>query len=198
MHEQGGALQNCWGFIDGTVRPLCRPGENHRLLYNGHKRVHSIKFQSVITPSGMIANLYGPMEGIRHDCALLRASGLLQDLNQFSHDVNGNQLCIYGDPAYPSRTHLLAPYQGAHITADQEAFNKSMSSCRIAVEWIFKDILNYFKFLDFKKNLKIGLSAVGMIYSTCAFLHNVRTCLYKNSTSTYFSEEPPNLHDYLQ
>ena len=63
MHEQGGALQNCWGFIDGTVRPLCRPGENQRLLYNGHKRVHSIKFQSVVTPSGMIANLYGPMEG---------------------------------------------------------------------------------------------------------------------------------------
>ena len=109
------------------------------------------------------------MEGIRHDCALLRSSGLFQDLNQSSHDVNGNPLCIYGDPAYPLRTHLLAPCQGARITADQEAFNKSMSSCRIAVEWIFKDILNYFKFLDFKKNLKIGLSAVGVMYSTCAF-----------------------------
>ena len=161
VHEQGGALQNYWGFIDGTVRPLCRPGENQCLLYNGHKRVHSIKFQSVTM-----------------HCALLHASGLLQDLNQFSHDVNGNQLCIYGDPAYPLRTHLLAPYQGVQITADQEAFNKSMSSCHIAVEWIFKDILNYFKFLDFKKNLKIGLSAVGMMYSTCAFLHNVRACLW--------------------
>ena len=64
VHDEGGALQNCWGFIDGTVRPLCRPGENQRLLYNGHKRVHSLKFQSVVTPSGMIANLYGPMEVI--------------------------------------------------------------------------------------------------------------------------------------
>ena len=36
--------------------------ENQRILYNGHKKVHAIKFQSVITPNGLIANLYGPVE----------------------------------------------------------------------------------------------------------------------------------------
>ena len=48
VHQKGAALDFCWGFIDGTVRPICRPGQNQRVLYNGHKRVHSIKFQSVV------------------------------------------------------------------------------------------------------------------------------------------------------
>ena len=37
--NKGAALDNCWGFIDGTVRPMCRPKQHQRLFYNGHKRV---------------------------------------------------------------------------------------------------------------------------------------------------------------
>ena len=73
-----------------------------------------------------------------------------------------------------------------------------MSSVRIAVEWIFGDIVNYFKFLDFKKNLKLELSAVGKMYIVCALLHNVRTCLYNNTTSTFFGIDPPDVQSYLQ
>ena len=47
VYSKGAALKNCWGFIDGTVRPISRPGEHQRVMYNGHKRVHAIKFQSV-------------------------------------------------------------------------------------------------------------------------------------------------------
>ena len=60
IHQKGAALYNCWGFIDGTVRPLCRPGDHQSLLYNSHKRIHSIKFKSVVAPNGLIANLCGP------------------------------------------------------------------------------------------------------------------------------------------
>ena len=59
--RRGAALQNCFGFVDGTVRPICRPGENQRIVYNGHKRVHALKFQSVTLPNGIIANMYGPV-----------------------------------------------------------------------------------------------------------------------------------------
>ena len=61
IHQRGAALSNCWGFVDGTVRPICRPGEHQRIMYNGHKRVHGIKFPSVVAPNGLIANLYGPV-----------------------------------------------------------------------------------------------------------------------------------------
>ena len=37
IHNKGAALNNCWGFIDGTVRPLCRRKENQRMVYNVHK-----------------------------------------------------------------------------------------------------------------------------------------------------------------
>ena len=39
VHRKEPALENCWGFVDGTVPPICRPGENQRVMYNGHKRV---------------------------------------------------------------------------------------------------------------------------------------------------------------
>ena len=62
VHRKGAPLNNCFAFVDGTVHPICRPGTvNQRLLYNGHKRVHGIKLQSVVTPDGMIANMYGPV-----------------------------------------------------------------------------------------------------------------------------------------
>ena len=56
---------------------------------------------------------------------------------------------------------------------------------------------NYFKFLDFKKNLKIGLSSVGKTYVVCALIRNALTCLYSNETSKYFGLEPPTLQDTL-
>ena len=61
IHQKGAALDNCWGFVDGTIRPICRPGGHQRLMFNGHKRVHCLKFQSVVAPNGMIANLFGPV-----------------------------------------------------------------------------------------------------------------------------------------
>ena len=61
ISRKGSPLQNCFGFIDGTVRPVCRPGRHQRVLYNGHKRVHSLKYQSIALPNGLIGNLYGPV-----------------------------------------------------------------------------------------------------------------------------------------
>lgn len=61
VSNKGAALDNCFGFVDGTVRPICRPDQNQRIVYNGHKRVHGLKFQSVVLPNGIIANLYGPV-----------------------------------------------------------------------------------------------------------------------------------------
>ena len=61
-----------------------------------------------------------------------------------------------------------------------------MSEVRVSVEWVFGDIASYFKFLDFKKNLKIELSSVGKLYMVSAILRNALTCLYGNQTSQFF------------
>ena len=61
IHAKSLAPTNCWGFIDGTVRPICRPEQSQKIVYNGHKRVHALKYQSVVAANGLIANLYGPV-----------------------------------------------------------------------------------------------------------------------------------------
>ena len=38
VSNKGAALDNCWGFIDKTERPVWRLGSNQCVLYNGHKR----------------------------------------------------------------------------------------------------------------------------------------------------------------
>ena len=67
-------LDRCFGFVDGTVRPTARPKYGQRASYNGHKRTHALKYQSVMTPRGILAHLWGPIEGRRHDLAMLRFS----------------------------------------------------------------------------------------------------------------------------
>lgn len=73
-----------------------------------------------------------------------------------------------------------------------------MSDVRSAVEWVFGDILSYFAFLDFKKNLKIGLSPIGTVYSVCGLLRNAITCFYGSITSDYFDLQPPTIQEYFQ
>ena len=164
-----------------------------RVVYNGHKRVHGLKFQSVALPNGLIGKLYGPVEGRCHDARMLKDSGLLNDLSRVGFNIRGEVLCLCGDPAYPLRPKGNVPV----LTPEVEAFNTAMSSGRVSVEWLFNDVSNYFKFIDFKKNLKIGMSAVGKQYIVCALLRNIFTCLYGNITSDHFQLEPPTVQDYL-
>ena len=72
-----------------------------------------------------------------------------------------------------------------------------MSSHRVTVEWLFGDISNYCKFIDFKKGLKIQLSSVGKMYIVSALIRNALTCLYGNTVSQYFQMTPPTLEEYF-
>ena len=99
---------------------------------------------------------------------MLADSGLLNDMGNSAVSLAGQPMCVYGDPAYPFRIHLQAPYR--RLTQQMEDYNKAMREVRVSVEWLFGDIINSFKFLDFKKNLKIGLSSVGKMYIVCALL----------------------------
>lgn len=198
IHAKGAPLTHCFGFIDGTLRPTSRPKVGQRLVYNGHKRKHGLKFQSVVIPNGMIASLHGPYEGRKHDSSMLHDTNLLNELRQNAW-ANGYPLCLYGDPAYPLNPHLQMPFRRAQpLTANMTAYNKAMSQVRVSVEWLFGNITNYFTFIDFKKQMKIGLSPVGKLYVVCALFENARTCLYSNIVSQSFGVDPPTLHEYFQ
>ena len=129
---------------------------------------------------------------------MLAESSLLYDLERHAFSTGGQPLCIYGDPAYPLRVHLQGPLKGAALTPHMEMFNGSVSSVRVSVEWLFGDILNYLKFLDFKKNLKVGLRNIGKTYVVCALMRNAVTCLYGYQTSEFFELDPPSLQEYFR
>ena len=78
-----------------------------------------------------------------------------------------------------------------------ELYNKSMSEIRVAVEMLFGNISNYFKFIDFKRQMKVNLSPLGKIYFVCALLENAQTCLYGNQVTQMFEIDPPSLNDYF-
>ena len=119
----------------------------------------------------------------------------MPNLQQYARATQGRLLCMYGDPAYQINVHLQSPFRNVPLTADQKAY-KAMSQVRVSVEWLFGDIVNWFKFLDLKKNLKIYLSAIGKMYLTCALLTNAITCLCGDFTSSYFDCQPPTLEYY--
>ena len=124
---------------------------------------------------------------------MLAESHLYDSLERNAFSTTGEAMCIYGDPAYPLRIHLQAPFRNRVLTPQMLAYNSSMSAVRTAVEWLFGHVINYFKCF----NLKIGLSQVGKMYIVCSIMQNALTCLYGNGTSQFFDLDPPSVEDYF-
>ncbi|XP_070377116.1 uncharacterized protein [Dermacentor albipictus] len=195
IRSKGTPLHNCWAFVDGTARPICRPKRNQQAYFSGHKRVHCLKYQSFMCPNGIICQLDGPYPGRRHDADILQESQAYEKLERL---VGGQTFVVYGDPAYPLRPLLMKPYAGAFPTASQRAFNYGMSQVRQAVEWGFGKIVSQFAFLDYKKNQKLLKQEVSQMYKGATILTNCHTCMYGSQVSSYFGLHPPDLVSYLR
>ena len=98
IYQNGIALDNVWGFVDGTLRGIAHPVQNQRVTYNGYKRKHRLKHQSITTPNGIIANLFGPVEETHHDSSMwimsVIMSFMMPVLENFPIEPNGERLCI--------------------------------------------------------------------------------------------------------
>jgi hypothetical protein len=213
--EAGSVVEGIWGFIDGTVRPCCRPVRNQRPLFNGHKRTHAIKFQSILTPDGLICSLYGATTGARNDTGILNESGIFQIIRE---NFPPNSF-LYGDSGYHNGDFIRVPFRGVTNPEEQE-INERMSSARVSVEWGFGWVVNKWAFLDYKKNLKVDkkcnkktttttkkkkqkkkkilLSPIGSFYKVGVLLTNCSTCYYGgNQASDKYNLTPPTLEQYL-
>ena len=147
--------------------------------------------------------MFGPIEGRRHDAFTLSVSGLpnkLRPLNQPNGEpevLYGDPDVLYGDPAYGVSRNILSPFRGVNLSPQEHEFNQRMSAVRLSVEWGLGKILQYFSYLDFKKNQKVLLQPVGKYYLVGTILTNCHTCLYGSQTSTFFNVSPPTLETYL-
>ena len=90
----------------------------------------------------------------------------------------GDPYFLYGDPAYPVRQYILAPFRGTQRSPAKERFNADMSAVRTCVERGYGNIVIYFAFLDFSKNLKVLLQPVGKFSKVAALLGNCHTFVW--------------------
>lgn len=197
VHMKGCPLDCIVAFVDGTLRRISRPTRNQRIVYNGWKRVHCLKFHSLVAPDGLHIHVYGPMDGRRHDETLLKESGLEALLEQHFWGPEGETLYVYGDPAYGVGAHLLSPYKGPAISDEQHKWNSAMSHVREAVEWGFKEVTQQFAFLDFKANHKILLQPCAVYYLISILLCNAHTILHHPQIPQFFGCLPPALTEYF-
>jgi hypothetical protein len=188
------------GFIDGTVREICRPTKLQGPLYNGKDRIHSLKYQAINTPDGTIRHLGGPYPGSRHDQFMLRDSGILDWIAQFPKQQGSDwPHVIYADLGYSIVPGCIeVPYHDEAINVVHAAYNNAMSSARISVEWAFGGILMHWASLRYVPHQQLlSNRKIGQIYFVAALLTNLLNCIRPNETAQYFNCTPPTLDDYL-
>ncbi|KIJ29878.1 hypothetical protein M422DRAFT_268662 [Sphaerobolus stellatus SS14] len=56
------------------------------MAYNGHNRIHCLKYQAVVIPNGILANLYGPLHHV--EFGVLPASQAIPQFNQILESWN--------------------------------------------------------------------------------------------------------------
>ena len=133
-----GRVEGIWGFIDGTFRGHCRPGDNRdqQIVYSGHKRAYGINWQAIATPDRLISSLVGPYAGANNDWSMWKRSGYEEEIRR----VIGRHLIlyIYRDPAYNASFRVTCPYKHPYgrryLTTQEQDFNRVLLSVRITIE----------------------------------------------------------------
>lgn len=208
IHYADGTFR-VFGFHDDTVIATCRPGsgptvdgERHdnfiqMAFYNGWKKHHGYKYQTLELPNGMCADMYGPCSFRHNDLELLRDS----QLNGRLADVQAGetlQFASYGDGIFPIDTHVIGKHIGDTTPAERYE-NRMMSKIRIANEWDYSVTANLFPFIKWRSSQKIRQnSLVPRYYFVATLLRNAHMCLYEGLTSSYFDCPAPNLFDYFK
>jgi hypothetical protein len=206
IRKRGSPLSSIFGFIDCTIRRICRPTWWQRQAYNGHKKFHALKFQAIMLPNGIIGHLFGPMEGRRNDAYLLTESGLLREFATFAFredipvnaPVEQRTFQVFGDPAYGLGPHIISPFSGAGERTEEELeWNAQMSAVRIEVEHGFGIVSNTWPFLNAGWKMHLYRSPVGRYYRVGVLLVNGINCLRPNQVAQYFNCLPPSLPEYF-
>ena len=171
-----------------------------------------MKFQSVITPDGIFACMFGAVNGNRHDSFMLNESQLLPRLREMmpagiigeggaglDEDPANRVYALYGDPAYPQSAYLFGGFRNPPAGSREAQWNTNMSSVRESVEWGFAYINQQWAFVNFKKSLKIFLTPVAKYYTVATFLCNLRTTFHGNQTMSFFdcADDSMSIDDYL-
>ncbi|OWZ10407.1 hypothetical protein PHMEG_00016744 [Phytophthora megakarya] len=162
LYTTGAPLRACIGFIDATLRGMCRPKKNQNI--------------NRFLPDDITIQLSGPIPGTRHD-ASCAPSLTIDDKHYF----------FSGDPAYGQQKHVVAPFKGASLSADETEFKKRMSAVRVSVEWRFGKVARYWAFVDSSKNQKPLLQRLKNIRHGCTISERSHLCIWQSSLDLFLA-----------
>ena len=187
-------------FIDDTMMAFSRPGGNidegpaaprvpneiQEAWYNGWKKLHGMKWQTVMLANGMDFNIYGPLSVRRNDLTALDKSDIEAKIRAL-FNVEELWYIIFGDSAF----------MVSDMMATSESYpGRGMASVREAIEWSYKDVKQLWKYCDYKHILQLRKQPVAKIFFICLLLRNVYVTLHGSQVSDYFTMMPPTLEEW--
>lgn len=197
-------------YIDDTVIRICRPGAGpnpdgtrknndiQRAFYNGWKKQHGIKYQSLEAPNGMCMHLFGPLSCRRSDLELLSLSNINETMRNLQ-EGEAAQYAGYGDGIFPILSHIISKHDGENLSELLMDENNGMHSIRVSNEWSYGHTGNLFPFVKDHRNFKILQNKqCGSYYYVATLLKNAQICLYGSNSSIYFNCPIPSLEEYFQ
>jgi nuclease HARBI1 len=191
----GPDFSNVGMFIDGTFNHCCRPEqrEDHliagrdtqRAVYSGYYAGWGLKYLHCVLPNGILAQVWGPVDGRRHDAHLFAISHINEKLESLSQQ-SGTIIHAHGDSAFPASSHTV------------KGGGWEMNRKRICVEWSIGKILSQGASLDMSVHQQIYLNRPGALYIVGCLMTNFHTCVYGSETGLYFACKAPTLESYMR
>ncbi len=110
----------------------------------------------------------------------------------------GDKLHLYGDSAYSTNRHLVAPFPNADVAAPHlSRWNREMSSVRVAVEWSIGKVYQLFPYFRNSTRHCVFRDPLANRFCVGVLLTNASVCLYGSNASKYFDCPPPTLFEYF-
>ncbi len=184
-------------FIDNTIVAMCRPGGNtqegpsaprvplevQQAWWTGWKKLHGLKFQTVMLANGMDFQVFGPLSCRRNDLTSLTLSNFVRLLATLQEN-EPIQYAPFGDSAYED------------IDGMKSGGGRGMASVRESIEWSYKDLKTMWKYMDYKHVLKLRGQSVGKIVFICMLLRNAHLTIYGSQINEHFVMLPPSLKEW--
>jgi len=172
------------GNKDGGSAAPRVPLEVQQAWWTGWKKLHGMKWQTVILANGMDFQVYGPLSVRAHDRDTLRLS-FIEELLALLQADDPFFFRIYGDSAY-SVTEIIGVGEG-----------RGMSSVRETVEWSYKDVKVLWKYCDYRHVLHLRNQPVAKIFFVCMLLRNAYVTLHGSQISEYMFMLPPTFEEWV-
>ena len=132
------------GSVDATVQRIYRPKDNQRSFYSGKHKMHCMKTQALVSPTGQLIHHSHCIPGAQHDMSLFRESGVKEMIlreNEHCQATFHSNCTVLGDSGYQGLANEInggiTPHKkprNGELTDQQRADNEKINKNRIIVE----------------------------------------------------------------